>query len=143
MSKVMQEIKKLKADAEKLMQEKGKDALQEMFSEFFKKNPTVEAVHWSQYTPYFNDGDACNFSVNGFAARIKGLDPEEDHFSWSCDYEYNGWLTPSYNKRDDIGNALCKLETEMDDDVLLAVFGDHVEVTATPEGFEVDEYSHD
>ena len=26
----------------------------------------VHSVRWSQYTPYFNDGDACVFGVNDF-----------------------------------------------------------------------------
>ncbi|MFI8976937.1 hypothetical protein ACIGO9_28925 [Nocardia asteroides] len=26
--------------------------------------PNVKALRWEQYTPYFNDGDACEFSIN-------------------------------------------------------------------------------
>ncbi len=30
----------------------------------FDANPTLEAVRWTQYTPYFNDGEPCVFGVN-------------------------------------------------------------------------------
>jgi len=35
--------------------------------------PGVAAVGWNQYTPYFNDGEPCEFSIGSVAVR---LDPE-------------------------------------------------------------------
>lgn len=35
--------------------------------------PNVKAMRWEQYTPYFNDGDACEFSVN--EAKLWAIDP--------------------------------------------------------------------
>jgi hypothetical protein len=29
----------------------------------FEQYPMVESVHWTQYTPYFNDGEECTFSA--------------------------------------------------------------------------------
>ena len=34
-----------------------------MFKELFDKYPNVSSIGWVQYTPYFNDGDECTFSV--------------------------------------------------------------------------------
>lgn len=36
----------------------------------------VEAIQWRQYTPYFNDGEPCTFSIYGFAVAF-GLAEEE------------------------------------------------------------------
>lgn len=30
---------------------------------FFEANPNVASISWTQYTPYFADGDACEFEV--------------------------------------------------------------------------------
>ena len=35
----------------------------ETTKEFFDQNPLVNAIVWTQYTPYFNDGDTCEFHV--------------------------------------------------------------------------------
>lgn len=43
---------------------------------FLIENPMVECVHWTQFTPYFNDGDACVFSINGPAFTLKGEEIE-------------------------------------------------------------------
>ncbi|MEU1881924.1 hypothetical protein ABZ470_31880 [Streptosporangium sp. NPDC020072] len=32
-------------------------------------SPRVEAIRWEQFTPYFNDGDLCEFGISG--ARLK------------------------------------------------------------------------
>ena len=39
--------------------------------------PEVEAVRWRQYTPYFNDGDACVFDPCSPDLRIAGADDED------------------------------------------------------------------
>lgn len=44
-------------------QAKAKTALSLEFKNFFKKYPEIEAIKWSQYTPYFNDGEPCEFGV--------------------------------------------------------------------------------
>lgn len=51
-----------KAQAE--LQEKAKTKLHEVFSCFWELNPGLGTVSWDQYAPYFNDGDACTFSVH-------------------------------------------------------------------------------
>lgn len=54
--------------------------------------PGVTAVSWTQYTPYFNDGDPCEFSVNWPGIQF-GLDPDDDE-----DEEYDG--SPGYDGYD-------------------------------------------
>lgn len=38
--------------------------IQECINEIFATNSSIETIGWSQYTPYFNDGDICRFSVH-------------------------------------------------------------------------------
>lgn len=51
-------------------------------------DPTIVEFGWSQYTPYFNDGDPCVFSANGLWVRTvadgapKTHDDDEDEDSY-------------------------------------------------------------
>ena len=40
------------------------DIFTDLQKEIFTKYPELESFGWSQYTPYFNDGDTCIFSAN-------------------------------------------------------------------------------
>lgn len=72
------------------MQKDGQKALKGAFADFFKAHPEAKAIVWTQYTPYFNDGDTCTFGVNGFSLHVDpkmmaedvqkmmGFDPTEE-----------------------------------------------------------------
>lgn len=160
MAKLFDELTALKEAYDKKLSEEGEDAVKELFKEFFDKHPEVDNVHWTQYTPYFNDGDPCYFSVHEFYLALGEVeeeesegeedeeseesDEDEDEDDYDYDEEYDSWgLSQSDNpKLKQIGEDLGTLQ-EIPDDVLEHVFGDHVRITATREGFDVDEYSHD
>jgi hypothetical protein len=64
------------------------EELQEALAELLRHDD-FEGLRWRQYTPYFNDGDPCVFSVDEVYCRVTGLpyDPgledggeEEDNF---------------------------------------------------------------
>jgi len=64
----MQEIKDRLAEKrdeiKKLQDQVSKDVkvlFNDGFKEIFESCPELVGVRWTQYTPYFNDGDACNF----------------------------------------------------------------------------------
>jgi hypothetical protein len=38
--------------------------------------PQLKSIVWEQYTPYFNDGDVCEFSVHGYSLRTSFHDAE-------------------------------------------------------------------
>jgi hypothetical protein len=156
---------------QKELQRKFQDQAQGLFKditkEFFEKNPGITGVVWTQYTPYFNDGEPCEFSVG----EPTFTNAPVDELSDICWGEYEGetegvWAaeniayimeTDSEYHQDTKNTILaaggvdvesCILfakavgSSEMED-VMQAMFGDHVKVIATREGFEVDEYSHD
>lgn len=140
----------------------------ETMKEFFDKNPGITALKWTQYTPYFNDGDACVFRVNDVYYTNASADELENVTAWG---EYEGedesvWVT--YNiayvlnsgrkyYEDEVAKILaaggvdegsCELidkmiqSSEMEE-IMKEMFGDHVVITATRDGFDVNNYEHD
>lgn len=136
----IQDIMAKKKAFEAELSEFGKTALSEEFKKVFVAHPDLKAIQWRQYTPYFNDGDPCTFRVTGFEMSLTSI-PEDDSKS---DYGIDGfeptWTTKG--GRTPAGEAVSEL-ARIDDEVYLAVFGDHCRVTATRTGFEVEEYDHD
>lgn len=115
----------------------GKQAIFDLFASILRRHPDVECVSWVQYTPYFNDGDACVFSVGGFCIVPKD---EESDWQWEA---YGAWDADS-KVSEDAYNELRAAWMEINStDLLEAFFGDHVRVTITRAGGEVDEYEHD
>lgn len=70
-------LKQLKADYMKKVAEEGANLVKKEFKAVFDKYPELRAVTWSQYTPYFNDGEPCEFSVREFNGGTEDLEPEE------------------------------------------------------------------
>lgn len=169
MSTLQEKFDKLLADQAELKR-KFQEQAQEMFKgitkEFFDKNPGIQAIIWTQYTPYFNDGEPCEFRVgdptftnspNGEDVSPWGEYEGEDESVWACEniaYVLNSDREYYKAKADLIKAAgeinvdscsafsriLCSSEME---DVFLSMFGDHAKVVATRDGFDVDDYVHD
>jgi hypothetical protein len=59
------ELRKKIQDARKQMEETAKGLFTEMSAELFAENPQLVSYSWTQYTPYFNDGDECVFRCQG------------------------------------------------------------------------------
>lgn len=51
-------------EAQEVMAGAIKEALAEGTAALFEKYPFLGAIGWTQYTPYFNDGEACVFSTS-------------------------------------------------------------------------------
>jgi hypothetical protein len=148
----------------------------EVFAEgvkgIFEKHPTLEYFSWNQYTPYFNDGDVCEFSVNRDYMTAKDINnevPMEDFYlsdvignierGTAIKYVNDPNATPDRwgyrpQKRIEIPFTPTPLElaapdimtfvNEFEDDDFLMMFGDHVTVTITRDGkVETDTYDHE
>lgn len=120
-----------------------KEHFPRMFDKLFEKG--VEGIRWTQYTPYFNDGESCEFSVNENIMLDFGegfVDEYELYYEW-----VSGQGRVFKNKEEEIKSSLIEkaseLVSEVEEDVMYDLFGDHVQVTVTPSGVEVDEYDHD
>jgi hypothetical protein len=50
-----------------------------MFVDLFKQAPKLKSVSWTQYTPYFNDGDTCEFDVHASDLYVNGISEDYGH----------------------------------------------------------------
>ena len=119
---LIQKIKDLRTEAKK----EAQAALQTGFKDFFAKYPDLESISWMQFTPYFNDGDTCEFCVYS-------------------DVELNGeeyWDDPKMPK--EAYKEISEFVSMFDEDDMLAVYGDHAKVVILRDGTtEVNDYEHD
>jgi len=107
----------------------------------------LEAIRWRQYTPYFNDGEACTFSVTDASFKLAGASEDagdyEDGFqdSWSINYDKK--TKHPATKQLEVINKLIN-DSAMEE-ILLDLYGDHVEITFNVETGKVtvEEYEHD
>ena len=132
----------------------AQEAFKIVTKEFFDANPKINSIIWIQYTPYFNDGAECTFAVNepSFSNAL-GADIDdicagdsyegykEDIFaiSYWCEEEAKD-LGLNINAIKDFTDVIMTSEME---DVMRMMFGSHVKVIATRDGFDVEEYDHD
>lgn len=62
LSNLIEEKKRVETELSTLMKAEGAPLLTELLDEHAP--PILEGLAWSQYTPYFNDGEECVFGVN-------------------------------------------------------------------------------
>lgn len=140
----------------------GKKAFSAALKLFMDAHPEVQAIRWQQYTPYFNDGDACVFGIYEPEVSLAPASAEEDvdeddsydddeefQDTWSLGYYCNGSarkgaVPPEVKKLQDDLQSLYSIMQDAED-AMEEAFGDHVEVTYRRGAaeVEVDEYSHD
>lgn len=136
---------------EKEIQEKSKEILTFSTKELFEKHPKLESFSWSQYTPYFNDGDECIFSVNNSYIEVKFDGKEFEEVSGSSFDKHNpSYGSTDYNKetRENVGleeayKDIEELLSSIDEDSYNNIFGDHVKVISSRKGFKTQDYEHD
>lgn len=154
---------KAKVDA---LQAEMQQILKDAFKDIFEKCPSLGAIVWNQYSPYFNDGDECTFDVHEAELFRIGFDDEvideleegdEFHLPKKPDSYYYRDTASSYsrglvakwealeNKEEvELAHALVKSVFGIDDAIFQATFGNHSKIIATREKFIVEDYSdHD
>ena len=140
------------SELQRQFQKEAQSLFKDVTKEFFELNPSVKSIVWTQYSPYFNDGDECVFGVH--CATF--TNDEDGEVSWG---EYEGdkdgiWTygDDSYNSDealpDDFKASACDafdrmIQSSEMEDVMEAMFGNHVKVIATREGFDVQDHDHD
>jgi hypothetical protein len=120
----------------------------------------IEAMRWHQYTPGFNDGDPCEFTISDLEIKFseeytnqeKGPceDEEEDSEGWIDCYAIEGFfkarvdvinhkevalLEQQYEALATLHGTLTSMEGE-----LQSRFGDNMEITVTKKGIETEDY---
>jgi hypothetical protein len=60
-NEILKENSEIIADLRAKLNDKLKATLTFGSAELFEEFPELESFSWTQYTPYFNDGDTCEF----------------------------------------------------------------------------------
>lgn len=136
------------------------DVFSEEVKKLFEKHPVLQSFSWTQYTPYFNDGDVCEFGVNRDYITLESVNGEiDDEFSlWSAEREIKEgkrqkwdsvnrtYVTEPYTPSllDFAGIDTCNFLKEFEENDFLVMFGDHVRVTVKRDGsVDTDDYEHE
>lgn len=154
---MFEQLKEMNAELEALKKahlEKSKALFTEVSKKVFEAHPALKSFGWTQYTPYFNDGEECTFSANTSYPDINEHDGDDINFEdenvtdWSAVKDASGNRPIKKNEmyNPELQAALVTVKeflNNVEDEVLRDLFGDHVRVTVTADGTEVDEYEHD
>ncbi len=130
----------------------GKRMFQEACAAIFTTHPEVAAIVWTQYTPYWNDGDACTFEVNSpsFYRLDTGEGEESGGDGENGDVEgmvemHGVWWPRTKQPVPATLAALKEFHQLINDasDVMEVLFGDHCRVVITRAGVDVQNHEHD
>ena len=157
-------LKKIKDEHTGLM----KQQFHEIFKVFFDSYPEIKEIRWKQFTPYFNDGDTCTFSVHEKYFIAKEYNPNDDLDKYEPFELYekpSNWVInmahkyPDYKKTVDLWDENCQnprfveiaeavanfkaFLDSVEEDIYYDIFGDHIEIVASSSGFDVEDYDHD
>jgi hypothetical protein len=157
----LQELKQKQkelTEIKKQILQKSNEVFDEFCKDIFIKCPRLESFGWNQYTPYFNDGDTCVFSVNIDYLYINGQSVDDSEWinkknitkygEWNREQkQYIGREeedNPNYDEElVDIYEQISSFLSNFDNDFYMSKFGDHVEITITKTGIDVFECEHD
>jgi len=128
----------------KIAAESGQ-ALDKLFKAFFDAYPEVKTIYWAQYTPYFNDGDPCTFTLTdiNFSPldhdNIEGPydEPDGDDASFSS-YGDDRASAQMLADMKAVSRFLENIEAHLE-----ATYEDHTFVKVHRGGVVTDEYSHE
>lgn len=173
---LLQRIEKFRNEQEQIKKTFIKEARScffELCSNIFTKHSWLTSFGWEQYTPHFNDGDSCEFSIYADEPNINGICGQDIDFSEripGSEYEVQSLYTKPYIrykyrdveekefeneyteekfllKRKEVEEAsseISELIYGLGDYILEDIFGDHVEVTIYRDGtHETKDYNHD
>jgi len=157
----LQELIAAHAAAKAEFKAKAEAAFKVAVKQLFEAVPDLTMIRWTQYTPYFNDGEECTFRMNEPVFTNANEDDRDNFTSYG---EYDGdiedasteglWMFGSNVYSSDPkprDPKVVKLLDEFDDmlqtpefeELARDMFDDHVTVTVTRNGIDVEEYDHD
>lgn len=135
------------------------DNLFDEFREYiFDKYPLLNSFGWTQYTPYFNDGETCVFYANIDYLIINDEYAEDSNWFYNMNViDWGKWnpITKSYHGRIeepnekynqilfDAHDEIVSFLSNFDNDFFLNKFGDHAEIIVTKSGTDISDYDHE
>jgi hypothetical protein len=134
----MNEIIKSFTEYRQSVQEKLKKEFKAVITKLFEENSELKAIVWEQYTPYFNDGNTCYFALTEVVF-TNATGDDLDLISYGG-YDGENEDVCVFSEYREVERLMVSSGME---DVMLAMFGDHVRVVATREGFSISRFDHD
>lgn len=144
-------------------QQKFEKIFPELVKDFFAAVPQIKSVTWTQYSPYFNDGDACTFSVNevffatdenkefGVYRNEEDYDENEEDDGEVAERDENFFSDTYYSLKKQ--KFLTKEQIEMckkldelislNEDTMESMFGNGTVIVLRADGIETQDYDHD
>lgn len=151
--KVLENIKEklavIEAQKQEVLQELQKD-FPLIFKPLFDKSEKIQSVGWTQYTPYFNDGDECTFSANTDDLIINAeaeykMNSKDDFFNKEIWGSGGTKINPNYVESEGkIIEEFQSILSEIPEEFYKELFGDHITVIIERSGnIKTVEYEHD
>lgn len=137
--KLTAKIKATRAKISKLTEQLIGDTnllFQALSKELFEIYPKLENFAWAQYTPWFNDGDTCEFSAKRDRIFINGSDEPYDF------YDSEPITDPNESWKTEALESICGLLYGFTNDELLAMFADHSKIIVTKDSIVYEGYNH-
>ena len=146
----LKEFEKQKQNLIKALRKDLKGVLKELFANI----PEIKTIYWTQYTPYFMDGDECIFGINeimvsntdkvfvSYPEDLKDyLEEEDSEENLWADYasSVSKKLVSSADSRKTLRDFVSIIHRS--ESLIKEVFGDHVRVIGTKSGFRIEDYS--
>jgi hypothetical protein len=115
--------------------------------ELFEQNPRLYSFGWHQYTPGWNDGDACYFSAHTDCPYINGVNYDEliyedEHEEEEIEVEGSAEKPLPLTKEEagDLSKKVVDFLSRFKDHQLEHWFGDGIKITCTRKGITTDSY---
>jgi hypothetical protein len=146
-SNQISELRKDFEEKKRQMAEQFRNEFSNISKAFFEAVPRIKSLTWTQYTPYFNDGDECTFRVNS----VEFATDENNEIESYRDFENNdgSFSAESYGLKKLVTPEEFKLCEQMEsiigrNKVLMEdLFGDHALVVVRANSIVVEEYDHE
>lgn len=138
-SQKLTNLRSKRAEIKKELLEESKKVFEEESRALFDKYPELSFFRWTQYTPYFNDGDTCEFSAHTEWPAVVLVGGEDEY----VDDPFLDGLVGESEKGEEIEEAVKKFLAQIDEEEYKEMFGDHVEIIVKKSGIEIEEYDHD
>jgi hypothetical protein len=130
------------SEAKKKMLKESNAIFNTVAKELFETHEQLEEFSWTQYTPYWSDGETCYFNVND--AMING---EEGISDWEVkDARKNKESQEKIAVLENLVEITSDVQELLDsigEECLEEMFGDHAQITVTKDSVVVDSFDHD
>ena len=123
------------------LHEHGKNLFVRTCKWLFDKYPELKSFAWTQYTPYFMDGDPCVFSADVYCFYMNGISVDGD--DWNAEFFEKEDRGENLTDHPEIGGHIQTILDSFSDDDYENFFGDHALVVVNRKGVYIHDWNHD